>query len=139
RQRKTVKNVARRQRDILTAVDGIADRRRRVIAAGLIMPEIRSRLGVQRDQVSVARRGEQHTAGSREYAVGQRSLKQLEVPHSLAGLRIERLVGGIRRRIVRSPRRQWSCAPLTEIFTTFLRSLWRADVHRARFRVFQIE
>ena len=42
-------------------------------------------------------RREEHVAARREHAVGRRALEDLEVPHRLAGFRIERLDAGVRR------------------------------------------
>ena len=49
---------------------------------------------VERHEVAVANGSEHDVAGRGEDAVGQRALKDLEVPHLLAGLGIDRLDAG---------------------------------------------
>src|SRR6185436_11400209 len=102
RQRETVHGVARRDGHELPAADGITDRRGFNRRAGLESPEECALGSVERDQVSLAAGGEDHTARRRQHARGQRSLEQRELPHRLAVLGIDRLdasrtsVGGLR-------------------------------------------
>src|SRR4029453_14025356 len=80
RQRETIQNIPRRQRDILSAVNRVTDRRRGVVAAGLIVPEILPGLRIERNDVAVARRGKQQAAGGGQHAVRQGALEYLEDP-----------------------------------------------------------
>src|SRR5439155_24285437 len=53
------------------------------------MPEMFAGLCVERNEIAVAHGAEHDAAGGGEDAVGERRLKDLEVPHRRAGLGIE--------------------------------------------------
>src|SRR5439155_18713354 len=120
RKRKTEKTVASRQRDVLTAVDRITDGRGGVVASRLIVPEVFPRPRIQRDDVSIARRREEHAARRGEHAIGERSLEQLEIPDGPARLGIDRFDPGVRCRVAGAPRRQRSRRTLAKIFAALL-------------------
>src|SRR5262245_58170210 len=73
-QREAHDDVARRERDVLLAVDGVAHRRRLMIPTGLAVPEILAGLGVERHHVPVADRPEHQITAGGEHAVGIRAL-----------------------------------------------------------------
>src|SRR5262245_30531148 len=132
-QSKAEEHVACSQRYVLPSVDRITDRRGSMIAAGLVVPELFPRLGVERDDVAVAGGSEQHAAGCREHAVRERALEQLEVPHGLSCFWIDRFDAGARRRIVRAARGR--CSPpcrAPQILASLFRHLRCAGVLSTR-------
>src|SRR5262249_57947349 len=62
---------------------------RGVVAAGLKVPEMPACARIERHDVAVAERREEHASRRREDAVGQRSAEDPEVPDRLARLRID--------------------------------------------------
>src|SRR4029079_424738 len=94
RKRERVKRVPGRDRHELPAGDFIAHRRGGHVRAGLKMPQVLAAPGVEGHDVAVPDGAEEHVASCGQHAAGERALKDLEVPHGLAGCRIERLDTG---------------------------------------------
>src|SRR5207237_9859191 len=79
-QRERVYRVARCDGDVLLAVDRVTNRRGGHVRAGREMPEVRTGLRVERDEIAVADRAEDDVSPCGEHAVGARALLDLEVP-----------------------------------------------------------
>src|SRR4051812_33215249 len=87
--RKRIHRVAGGDRHVLTTVDRIADRRRSHVGARLEVPQMLAGPSVECDEVAVSYRAEHDISRGGQNAVGQRGLKDLEIPHRLAGFGID--------------------------------------------------
>src|SRR5438132_4612041 len=104
------------------------------------MPEMSAGLCVERNEIAVAHGAEHDAAGGGEDAVGERGLKDLEVPHRLAGLGIERLDSGRWGGLARTRTgRTAGCSRAPDVLTARFERGRRADVLLPVFRVLEIQ
>src|SRR5262245_27107259 len=97
-----------------------------------------ARRGVECDEVAVANRTEDDVARRREDAVGQRALKDLEIPHRLAGFRIQRLDPRGRRRFTRFRFRGGAWLGTADVLTSLFERNRSAGVLLAALGVLEI-
>src|SRR5262245_17924155 len=111
-----------------------------MVAAGLEMPEMFSRLGIDGDHVAVSRRDHQHVSGRRQHTIREGSLIEREGPYGFPRLWIERFDPCVRRRLIRPARsRRPRGTAASEILPSAFDRLRRAEVLGTTFGECEIE